>query len=225
MVHVVVGEDQIFDRLAGILRLRGINHPLRLDLADRRVEDGEAVLHVHDQIIGPGYHLLDVGGELHHFGRRGRRIENRVSVEEAAESDPAQHPLIRNIIAGGRRLCCRLDAVGRRERTIRNRRIGGDVLVGGLRDLGTVEIISQRVRDLHAADHLPIAQHEVVIGIAGNVVVIYGADCRRQVCLGIKQNGEFVAIVGVGDRRQRLVAQLLIARGGDILLIFQYFEE
>ena len=35
--------------------------------------------------------------------------------EEAAESDPAQHPLIRNIIAGGRRLCRRLDGVELRE--------------------------------------------------------------------------------------------------------------
>jgi len=62
------------------------------------------------------------------------------------------------------------------------------------------------MRDLYAANRLPVAQHEIVVGVARNIVVVKRADRRRQMRLGIEQNGELGPIVGVRDRRQRLSA-------------------
>src|SRR5580704_4314856 len=70
VIHMVVRQDQILDRLAGIFLLGHLDHGLRLDLAKRRVEDRKPVLHVHDQVVGAGDRLLHIGSKLGELGRR-----------------------------------------------------------------------------------------------------------------------------------------------------------
>ncbi len=65
MVHVVMGEDEILDRLARVFRLRRIDDPARLQFAIRGIEDDQMVLHRDDQVVGgSALDMLHVGGKL-----------------------------------------------------------------------------------------------------------------------------------------------------------------
>jgi hypothetical protein len=65
VVHVVMGEHQLLDRLARILGLGRVNDPARLPFADRSVEDHDPVLHRDDQaVVGAADHVLHVRPKL-----------------------------------------------------------------------------------------------------------------------------------------------------------------
>ena len=71
------------------------------------------------------------------------------------------------------------------------------------------------MRELNATDRFPVRQHEVEIRITIDVVVVTRAYGSGQVSLGIKQDGECRWAVGVGNCRQRLLAEPLRSRGAD----------
>ena len=65
MVHVVMGQDEILDRLARIFRFRRVDGPARLQLAIGRIEDDQIILHGDDQIVGgAALDMLHIGREL-----------------------------------------------------------------------------------------------------------------------------------------------------------------
>ncbi len=115
MVHVVVGENEILDRLARILGFGGVDHPLRLALISRCVEHRETVLHVDDQVVGTAaLNHLDIGRKFDELEAAAWREIDCITVGEAAEEDAPQHPLVGNV-GGRRRLRRRFDGIWNRE--------------------------------------------------------------------------------------------------------------
>ena len=106
-----------------------------------------------------------------------------------------------------------------------DRRVGGGLLHGHMTDFDIVKLVRQRVRYLHAADRLPVARHQIVGGVARDIVVVDGADRGRQVRLGVEQDGEFDPVVGVVHRRIGRVAELLGAGGAEVLGVIQRLEQ
>jgi hypothetical protein len=89
MVHVVMGEDEIFDRLAGILGLGRVDGPSRLQLSIGRVEDHQIVLHGDDQVVGgAALDVLHVGGKLDQLEAA---AANRANSRRRSMTDTARH--------------------------------------------------------------------------------------------------------------------------------------
>ena len=143
-------------------------------------------------------------------------------VEEARQEDAAQHPLIGRVGRGAFRV---LDRVRRRRRRAgKLRRVHRDVLLGVARHLDAVETPGPGVRDLHAADRLPVAQHGVEGGVARDVVVVLGADGRRQLGLAVEQHRELVLADLQPDRRIGLAVELLVRHRRDVGRMLQRIE-
>ena len=64
--------------------------------------------------------------------------------------------------------------------------------------------------DLDAGDGLPVAQDHVVIGVTPDVVFVARAHCRRQLSRAIEHDDVFGQSAVEDDRRQSLVAELLV---------------
>ena len=65
MIHVVMGEYQVFDGLAGILRLCCSDRPVRLPVAHRRVKYYQGIPQLDDQaIVRTADHVLHAGRNL-----------------------------------------------------------------------------------------------------------------------------------------------------------------
>ncbi len=135
----------------------------RLALVHRRIEDDDTLGHRHDQVVGGAAdHVLDVGRQFDELETAAGRKVDGVAIQQAAEEQAADHPLVGQI--GGRgseRHCSELFRNGEGFR--RDRRVGGDLLVGEPLRLASAESEGQRMRKLCAIDRLPVAQNDVVI--------------------------------------------------------------
>ena len=101
VIHVMVGQHQELDRLAGILGLGCVDDPARLLLAVGRVEDDEMVFHRNDQVVRrAALDVLHVRRKLDELEAAPIRNDDAVAVEEAREVNTAQHPLVRRFQAG-----------------------------------------------------------------------------------------------------------------------------
>ena len=128
------------------------------------------------------------------------------------EVDAAQHPLVRHVGAARRALGgLGLDLVGHRAEARQHRRVGRDLFLDVAHDFDAVDPARLGVRHLHAVDRLPIAQHQVEVGIAGDVVVVLRADRRRQLGLAVEQDRVVVLPDLERDRGQRAAVKLLDA--------------
>ena len=115
VIHVVMGQHQLLDRLAGILGLGGVDHPARLRLrrpARRRSRARPSWRRSGCWRRRPD--VLHVRRQLDELEAAALREIDLVAVEEAAEEHAPQHPLVGHV---GRPPAspCRLDVVGDRE--------------------------------------------------------------------------------------------------------------
>ena len=81
----------------------------------------------------------------------------------------------------------------------------------------TVELIGQRVRDLHAGDAAPVGRDHVVVGIALDVVVVARAYRHRQMGGAIEHDDEADAVIGERHRRKHVLAEALVGQRRDVL--------
>ena len=183
-------ENQILDGLAGIFLFRRVDGPARLQFAVRRIEDDEIVFHGHDQVVGrAALDVLHVGRQLDQFQTAAGRVDDRVTIKEARKEQPAHHPLIGHVARGGR-MGSRLHGGGNGKGLRRDLGIRSDHAVREFCHFDTVDLIRERLSDLRASNRCPPGEHEIVIGIAVDVVVIARTDGSGQMCRGIEQNGE-----------------------------------
>jgi len=202
MVHVVMSQDEILDRLAGVLRFCRVDDPARLQLAIRRVEDHQMILKLDDQVVGcSAFDMLNVRRKLDQLEAAAVGENDVVTVVESRQEEPPHDPLIGHI-ARCWRLGRRLNRLGHGKRVGRDSGIGGDVPIVEFCYIDVTDPKRQRLGDLRPADRFPVREHEIVVRIAVDVVVIPRADGGRQMSLAIEQDRECRRAVSEGDRRQ-----------------------
>ena len=95
-------QNQIPDRLAGILRFCRVDYPARLQLAIRGIEDDQMIFHRDDEIVGRStLDVLHVRRKLDQLEGPAVRENNIVAVGEPRQEEPPQDPLIRHIAGCG----------------------------------------------------------------------------------------------------------------------------
>ena len=102
MVHVVMGEYQVFDGLARILRLCRSDRPVRLPVAHWRIEHYQGIAQLDDQaVVRPADRVLHTGRDLGQPQTvSGTRVEARVvGIEVGTDELTTQYPLIGHIAA------------------------------------------------------------------------------------------------------------------------------
>ena len=100
VVPVMVGLNQVLDRLARIALLRRLDRPLRESLVVRRIEHDQVLVHLHDHAVGAGsLRHADAGRDIDQLGlRHGARIPaHLVGIQQVAPVTAADHPLIGNV--------------------------------------------------------------------------------------------------------------------------------
>ena len=178
VVHVMMGEHQVGDPLARILLLHRVDDPARLPLADRRIEDHDAILHGDDQIVG------GAADDVLHVRRKFDQLEaaagheiHLVRVEEAAEEQTPDDPLIGHVG------CCRdvRDGPKLLRHLERRGRIDGFAATSYRSAAGSRGRRAGTTANAQAGRRygLPVTENEVVVVIAVDVIVVAGPHRDR----------------------------------------------
>src|SRR5882724_6306563 len=164
VIVVVMREHKEFHRFAGILRFCRIDGPPRLPFVNGGIEHDKVVLARDDQAVvraaGCELHVRRQFDELEPGAGRGKI--HAVAIEEAAEKQSADHPLIGNR-SGRRHLRLLSTLVTYREGLWRDSRIDLDFPKGDVADLDVIDPVRMGIGHFDPADLLRIA--------AGNLVV------------------------------------------------------
>ena len=99
MVDVVMGQNEVLDRLVRKPRAHLLHDPLRVAIHVRGIEDDEERIHLHDQgVMDRALHLNNAGSPLHKLQLHPRRIVREIfDVVIGPDQLAPQYPEIRDI--------------------------------------------------------------------------------------------------------------------------------
>jgi hypothetical protein len=196
MVHVVMGQHHPADGLAREPLLRGLHHPGRLRVGDRRIDDDEVIAHLDEQAV------VRAAGDV----ERARRdllqaqtlralgvVAHVVRIHVGADELAAEHPLVGHV-AGGRLGRVRQHRSRNRQARLVDRLVEAHAGELGFLHHAPVELVFAAHRHLDLVDLLPLRVDVVVRDVAPDVVVVERAHALRKP--GLRVEGDDQALVG-----------------------------